>query len=606
MSTLLLDSPSSVSCDSAMDSLTLLISGGGVDSQVVRLSSAKCTVGSGVTCTLRLLGPGIRPLHLLIVRGTRGTFVRRWSPDTWLNGRPFEDAALRAGDRLRVGPVILEVLQPESSTHEPISPAALVTRSVPSAVPSAAHSENEISQLSDDDRAQIESLRGRARRLVDALRTSRQQQKELESRVQTSLAAQREAEEKLRELQTSAREADGRSDGFSASVESLRSSVAELSNELETQKEQQRVLIEQLELAQSREAALKLGTQAGNASREVQAARGKGGSESSSPPAHKCRDDGLVAIDRLREHSVGKDPTLPKQVRSCPPDEEASHRSATPASFMEQYAPHLLDDAACGREAAQAQSTVRSDARTAANIPIPIDAYEGEALSDNTSPPRERAIDPSGDPHTAAISGDDEESLEEYMAKLMQRVRGSDRGFEQFQADQPFVTQHSHAPTPATVGRYDAGSSPAAPLSAERSVFRLEDIKRAAPPERRGHFAAMRELANQSAHRALSRSRMVRGTRDGTRRLLASGMCLASGIGILWWTPEALTPAGAGGVAAILASVYFAIGGIWSLLTTVLDNSDAEHREPSADTNETDGLGGEVLAAGGNDEEHRS
>ena len=38
--------------------------------------------------------------------------VRRWSPDTLLNGCQFTDAPLNPGDRLSIGPIELEVVLP--------------------------------------------------------------------------------------------------------------------------------------------------------------------------------------------------------------------------------------------------------------------------------------------------------------------------------------------------------------------------------------------------------------------------------------------------------------------------------------------------------------
>ncbi|MCU0878859.1 MAG: hypothetical protein MUF06_13835 [Pirellulaceae bacterium] len=74
------------------------------------LQGAKCSVGSARGCTLRLRGAGVGPLHCLILRGAGGTIVRRRSPRTLLNGAPFDDALLRPGDRLQVGPVELEIV----------------------------------------------------------------------------------------------------------------------------------------------------------------------------------------------------------------------------------------------------------------------------------------------------------------------------------------------------------------------------------------------------------------------------------------------------------------------------------------------------------------
>lgn len=90
--------------------LALRIRGGDYHGRIVRIRASQCTVGSAPDCTLRLSGPGLRPLHCIILRNDAGVTVRRWSPDTQLNGRAFSDALLMPGDRLGIGPIELEVL----------------------------------------------------------------------------------------------------------------------------------------------------------------------------------------------------------------------------------------------------------------------------------------------------------------------------------------------------------------------------------------------------------------------------------------------------------------------------------------------------------------
>jgi chromosome segregation ATPase len=75
----------------------------------VRLRGAKCTIGSGQGCTLRLRARGVQALHCWILRGAGGTIIRRRHRNTQLNGSPFDDAVLAPGDRLRIGSVELEV-----------------------------------------------------------------------------------------------------------------------------------------------------------------------------------------------------------------------------------------------------------------------------------------------------------------------------------------------------------------------------------------------------------------------------------------------------------------------------------------------------------------
>ena len=88
---------------------------------MVRLKSAKCTIGSGPRCTLRLRARGVSPLHCLIVRGPMAAVVRSWAADTRLNHQSFADAALSPGDRLGIGPIELEVVsigvEPTTGSH---------------------------------------------------------------------------------------------------------------------------------------------------------------------------------------------------------------------------------------------------------------------------------------------------------------------------------------------------------------------------------------------------------------------------------------------------------------------------------------------------------
>ena len=98
--------------------------------QTLRLTSAKCTIGSGSHCTLRLRAPGLAAVHCLVVRGPNATVVRRWAADTRLNDRPFNDAVLSPGDRLSIGPIDLEVVSlgaapivAPRSTAQPLSQA---------------------------------------------------------------------------------------------------------------------------------------------------------------------------------------------------------------------------------------------------------------------------------------------------------------------------------------------------------------------------------------------------------------------------------------------------------------------------------------------------
>jgi hypothetical protein len=90
--------------------LLLRVMGGEYEGRMVRLHSQKCTIGSSPSCTLRLMGRQFQPVHCLIVRGARGSVIRKWADNTQLNDADFLDSWLVPGDRLTIGPIQLEIL----------------------------------------------------------------------------------------------------------------------------------------------------------------------------------------------------------------------------------------------------------------------------------------------------------------------------------------------------------------------------------------------------------------------------------------------------------------------------------------------------------------
>ncbi|HQU45955.1 MAG TPA: FHA domain-containing protein [Pirellulales bacterium] len=92
------------------DTLKLRMTDDGGASRIVDVESARCTFGADPRCTVRLDRQGIEPWHCLILHGARRTVVRRLAAQTRLNGREFDDAVLRPGDVLQMGPLSFEVL----------------------------------------------------------------------------------------------------------------------------------------------------------------------------------------------------------------------------------------------------------------------------------------------------------------------------------------------------------------------------------------------------------------------------------------------------------------------------------------------------------------
>ncbi len=87
----------------------------------VRIRSPKCTIGSAAGCTLRLRARGVGGLHCWILRGAQGSIIRRLHGNTTLNGARFDEAPVKIGDRLRIGPVELEIVECNQPPAEPVS-----------------------------------------------------------------------------------------------------------------------------------------------------------------------------------------------------------------------------------------------------------------------------------------------------------------------------------------------------------------------------------------------------------------------------------------------------------------------------------------------------
>ena len=168
------EAPIEVDCSAAgaaLGELVVRIRGTSRDGQIIRLGSAKCAIGSGPQCTLRLHARGVRPLHCLVVRGSHATVVRRWSADTRLNGRTFTDAELQPGDRLGIGTLELEVMNTSAvvGATESGEVSLQTPDSVDRLVDELARQEKELSE-------RAEQIDARCREFEDRLRQFEQQQ----------------------------------------------------------------------------------------------------------------------------------------------------------------------------------------------------------------------------------------------------------------------------------------------------------------------------------------------------------------------------------------------------------------------------------------------
>ena len=172
--------------------LVLKICGGEHDGRVLRLTAAKCLIGSAPGCTLRLRARGIRPVHALILRGPAGNVIRCWSNDTQLNDRAFTEALLELGDTIQIGPITLcvdELAQEVPSPRVP-SPRVLAPRSP-----------------EPTEKTSLRNTRNRRKQLFGVLRQERQQHDDLKSTINNQREQLAAFEQQIEKLQSAVQSA---------------------------------------------------------------------------------------------------------------------------------------------------------------------------------------------------------------------------------------------------------------------------------------------------------------------------------------------------------------------------------------------------------------
>lgn len=526
--------------------LVLCVRGPDRVGQVVRLRSAKCSIGSGSRCTLRLDARGVRPVHCVLLRGAERTVVRRWAPDTRLNGNAFADAELRPGDRLSIGPVELDVLATGAapSCHVPSRLSAAQTahndqdagsreaglkelqrsvdRQEQALKQEKSHWQLEREKLQEHLQEQAEELDARAARLdrEEALFQQQHTRHEIE---QAELAAERERFEKEQAEWQRRQEAAG--EALREQQEAIRQRQGELDRRAtELQREQQNLQLDRERLQKQLEEEQSL----------------------------LERERASLANERHRHDS--------EEIAQPNPDREDSDGAETsgepdpgPADEASEEAP--VDLVEVLRRLGKA-NLLRTDDED--NDEEPDADPQQRQQPAGTQVPQKAEAEPLPSPARAdspdeALDDDDELSVDEYMSQLMQRVGGTTS-----QAS----SSSRHAPKTA-----GASGRPAEPDHAQAPPPRKPARRkpRGPAPERTG-FAAMRELANVSARSAVdqhARRQMIAISRS---KLAVAITAAVVGMSLLWlWATHAPI-----GVTLLAAIVSLAIAMLWALQYAVV------------------------------------
>ena len=205
-----------------------------------------------------------------------------------------------------------------------------------------------------------------------------------------------------------------------------------------------------------------------------------------------------------------------------------------------------------------------------AELPEPPEAKQETAIA----PPQPTVVaqSPQEVRRAATQHEGDEESINDYMARLMERVRATSGGVESSAYGGQSLAASPAPEPPRAVEEKPIEENPieapaAAPAPTLRS--RREDADagpRAVAPERQAGLAAMRELANLSAHNALSkhaRRQMILTIRT---KLLTMGLGLAAGGAMVWlWRQP-----GANVLTIYGAAASFVVALVWGIEYAVM------------------------------------
>jgi hypothetical protein len=203
------------------------------------------------------------------------------------------------------------------------------------------------------------------------------------------------------------------------------------------------------------------------------------------------------------------------------------------------------------------------------------DAGESSPAASHQSPDGgEGALADSLEPHTAGRSStepattgeDDEESIEQYMAKMMHRLRGSSSSAPASQAPPPAIAAQPAMPQPSMTGTRagpSAGTAGTAAADAttapapEPIYIEHPRRKKSLALEQKTDMAALRALANQSARHAIGVHTAGKLRRHALTRLIIAMLAGTASLYFFLAAPgwESLEFATAS--VALLASVYW-------------------------------------------------
>jgi hypothetical protein len=184
------------------------------------------------------------------------------------------------------------------------------------------------------------------------------------------------------------------------------------------------------------------------------------------------------------------------------------------------------------------------------------------------APVRSNADDWSGGSEKSPAASE-EESIEDYMARLLQRVRGD---------DQPASagarrTEPAYVPPPRVTST--ASTLPKETKQISINVVESDDkpsdfLPRSQAPELSSNLKAMRELANESARTAIHTSARKRGGASAASKFFVAGVAIALGVVLLLVARSLGNLALCGAAALLVIGLLFGLRGVLAVRRAVL------------------------------------
>ncbi|MEM6330363.1 MAG: hypothetical protein AAF790_08950, partial [Planctomycetota bacterium] len=237
---------------------------------------------------------------------------------------------------------------------------------------------------------------------------------------------------------------------------------------------------------------------------------------------------------------------------------EKQPAAEAPTSFIERYASMLPED----------------------EDPTAEPGALGGALASNPPALAARPVEPPPQQVGASHAESDDDSIEGYMAGLMQRIRGESESPRLPEPDAASPQQPLQAASERPAGVDPAPSAPPPPPPRKELLKSLDDLRGGPAPERSRDMSALRDLANQSARSAIGVAATKQNKEKAMANLVISGMAMLCGGYLAVTAPGLLTGQFVGGLAGFGWAGYWGSNTLRHMMAAGRSAAEARGKAP--------------------------